>query len=286
MYRVGLILVACGVAFAQPVSIRVEAGKSMGPLRAVWSFFGHDEPNYTYMKNGKKLLGELAGASSVPVYVRVHSLLVTGDGEPALKWGSTNAYTEDTAGKPVYDWTLTDRIFDTYVERGMKPLVQIGFMPQALSSHPEPYKHHWKPGDNYNDIYTGWAYPPKDYGKWAELVYQWVRHCVAKYGRAEVDTWLWEVWNEPNIGYWKGTPEEFHKLYDYSAAGAAGGSHWRAGFDGTGERDGGGVSARIPGSRGEGDELCDGKAWCAAGFCELSCQGFAEVCGRRCGDGD
>jgi xylan 1,4-beta-xylosidase len=204
-------------AAAQSVSIQVDAGKRTGPLRPVWSFFGHDEPNYTYMKDGRKLLSEISAFSSVPVYVRVHSLLVTGDGKAALKWGSTNAYTEDASGKPVYDWTITDRIFDTYMERKMKPLVQIGFMPEALSSHPQPYGHHWKPGDNYNDIYTGWAYPPKDYGKWAELVYQWVQHCVQKYGKAEVESWLWEVWNEPNIGYWKGTPEEYHKLYDYSA---------------------------------------------------------------------
>jgi xylan 1,4-beta-xylosidase len=204
-------------AVAQPVFIRVDAGKPMGAIRPVWSFFGHDEPNYTYMKDGRKLLSEIAALSPVPVYMRVHSLLVTGDGEAALKWGSTNAYTEDAAGRPVYDWTITDRIFDTYMERHMKPLVQIGFMPEALSSHPEPYRHHWKPGDNYNDIYTGWAYPPKDYPRWAELVYQWVTHCVRKYGRAEVESWLWEVWNEPNIGYWKGTPEEYWKLYDYSA---------------------------------------------------------------------
>jgi hypothetical protein len=99
----------------------------------------------------------------------------------------------------------------------MKPLVQIGFMPEALSSQPEPYRHNWKPGDNYGNIYTGWAYPPKDYAKWAELVFQWARHCERRYGRAEVETWLWEVWNEPNGGYWKGTPEEYYKLYDYSA---------------------------------------------------------------------
>ena len=208
-------LIAIGAA-AQPVSIRVDASKSLGELRPIWSFFGYDEPNYTYMKDGRKLLSEIAALSPVPVYVRAHSLLVTGDGKAALKWGSTNAYTEDASGKPVYDWTIVDRIFDTYVERGMKPLVQIGFMPEALSTRPQPYRHFWKPGDNYNDIYTGWAYPPKDYAKWAELVYQWVRHCIEKYGRAEVETWLWEVWNEPNIGYWKGTPEEFHKLYDYS----------------------------------------------------------------------
>jgi xylan 1,4-beta-xylosidase len=217
MRLTALLLLAAVSGLAQnAATIRVDAAAPAGPLKPIWGFFGHDEPNYTYMKDGRKLLSELSALSSVPVYVRVHSLLVTGDGEAALKWGSTNAYTEDGNGKPVYDWTITDRIFDTYMERKMKPLVQIGFMPQALSSHPEPYGHHWKPGDNYNDIYTGWAYPPKDYNEWAELVYQWVRHCVQKYGKAEVDSWLWEVWNEPNIGYWKGTPEEYHKLYDYS----------------------------------------------------------------------
>ncbi len=215
MTAVLLLAAACGLA-QNAATIRVDAAAPAGPLKPIWGFFGHDEPNYTYMKDGRKLLSELSALSSLPVYVRVHSLLVTGDGVAALKWGSTNAYTEDANGKPVYDWTITDRIFDTYMERKMKPLVQIGFMPQALSSHPEPYGHHWKPGDNYNDIYTGWAYPPKDYNKWAELVYQWVRHCVQKYGKAEVESWLWEVWNEPNIGYWKGTPEEYHKLYDYS----------------------------------------------------------------------
>src|ERR1043165_7888321 len=104
-------------AAAQSVSIRVDASKKSGPLRPIWSFFGHDEPNYTYMKDGRKLLSELSALSSVPVYMRVHSLLVTGDGEPALKWGSTNAYTEDASGRPVYDWTIVDRIFDTYLER-------------------------------------------------------------------------------------------------------------------------------------------------------------------------
>jgi xylan 1,4-beta-xylosidase len=210
-------LCCSSVMNGQPAAIHVDAGKKLGALTPIWSYFGYDEPNYTYMKDGRKLLSELSALSSVPVYVRVHSLLVTGDGEAALKWGSTNAYTEDAAGKPRYDWTLVDRIFDTYVERKMKPLVQIGFMPEALSTKPQPYRHHWKPGDKYGDIFTGWAYPPKDYTKWAELVYQWVRHCVDKYGKAEVDSWLWEVWNEPDGGYWQGTPEEYQKLYDFAA---------------------------------------------------------------------
>lgn len=171
------------------------------------------------MKDGKKLLSEIAALSSVPVYVRTHSLLVSGDGEAALKWGSTNAYTEDANGNPIYNWKIVDSIFDTYVQRGMKPLAQIGFMPEALSTNPSPYRHYWKPGDPYTDIITGWAYPPKDYDKWRNLVYEWVKHSVERYGKEEVESWYWEVWNEPNGHYWKGTQEDFFKLYDYAADG-------------------------------------------------------------------
>ena len=199
------------------VNIHVDVQKTIGKMHPAWAWFGYDEPNYTYMKDGKKLLAEIAAMSPVPVYVRTHSLMVTGDGTPALKWGSTNMYTEDAQGNPIYNWKIVDSIFDTYVRLGMKPLAQIGFMPQALSTHPDPYRHYWKPGDPYTDIITGWAYPPKDYNKWAELVYQWVRHCAARYGEKEVASWYWELWNEPNGHYWKGTMEEFLKLYDYTA---------------------------------------------------------------------
>ena len=169
------------------------------------------------MKDGKKLLSELSALSPTPVFVRTHNLLTTGDGVAALKWGSTNAYTEDAAGKPRYDWTIVDRIIDTLLERKMKPLVEIGFMPEALSVKPQPYKHSWGIGQTYNTVFTGWAHPPRDYAKWSELVFQWVKHSVAKYGRAEVESWWWELWNEPDIGYWQSTPEEYFKLYDYTA---------------------------------------------------------------------
>jgi xylan 1,4-beta-xylosidase len=207
------------VAQVSPVTIEVDARATMGPMTPVWAFVGYDEPNYTYMKDGRKLLSELRDLSPVPVFVRTHNLLTTGDGTPALKWGSTNAYTEGADGAPRYDWTIVDRIFDTFVERKMKPLVEIGFMPQALSAKPDPYRHDWAPGLNYNRIYTGWAYPPTDYNKWRDLVSEWVRHSVQRYGRREVESWYWEVWNEPDIGYWQGTPEEFQKLYDYAADG-------------------------------------------------------------------
>ena len=168
------------------------------------------------MKDGRKLLAELGRLGGPQVYFRTHNLLTSGDGTPALKWGSTNAYTEDARGTPVYDWTIVDRIFDTYLERGLKPYVEVGFMPEALSTRPEPYQHEWRPGLPYSRIYTGWAYPPKDYAKWAELVFQWVKHSVERYGRAEVESWYWETWNEANIAYWQGTPDEFRKLHDYS----------------------------------------------------------------------
>ncbi|TKK68354.1 beta-xylosidase [Ilyomonas limi] len=200
-----------------PVAISVDFNTKQGAMKPIWAFFGYDEPNYTYMKDGKKLLTEISQLSKVPVNVRVHSLLVSGDGKAALKWGSTNAYTEDAQGRPVYSWTIIDSIFDTFIERGMKPIAQIGFMPEALSTKPEPYRHNWGPDQKYGNIFTGWAYPPKDYTKFANLVYEWVKHSVERYGKEEVETWFWEVWNEPNIGYWQGTTEEYIKLYDYCA---------------------------------------------------------------------
>ena len=198
------------------VTIRVDAAHDIGELRPVWRFFGADEPNYAYMKDGRKLLAELGALRPHEVYFRAHNLLTSGDGTPALKWGSTNAYTEDAAGRPIYDWTIVDRIFDTYLARGVRPYVELGFMPKALSTKPEPYQHEWRPGSG--ELYTGWAYPPTDYAKWGELVYQLTKHAIAKYGLAEVQGWYWETWNEPNIGYWKGTREEFFKLHDVTLA--------------------------------------------------------------------
>jgi xylan 1,4-beta-xylosidase len=198
------------------VDVHVDLSQRKGKLKPVWRFFGADEPNFAYMKDGQKLLGELGQLRPGTVYFRTHNLLTTGDGTPALKWGSTNVYTEDAQGKPVYDWTIVDRIFDTYLQRGLKPYVQIGFMPKALSLKPDPYQHHWTPTAKYDEIYTGWSYPPNDYKKWGELVYQWARHCVGRYGRREVESWYWETWNEANIGYWRGSPEEFRKLHDYA----------------------------------------------------------------------
>jgi xylan 1,4-beta-xylosidase len=201
-----------------PVTILIHADRPVGGLTPIWRFFGADEPNYAYLKNGRKLLSELGQFGGPQVYFRCHHLLTSGDGSYALKWGSTSAYKEGVDGQPVYDWTINDRIFDTYLACGIKPYVQIGFMPEALTTHPENYPHN-PPVNERVPVEGGQSYPPKDYVKWGELSYQWVKHCVEKYGRAEVEQWYWEVWNEPNIFYWHGSREDYFKLYDYAVEG-------------------------------------------------------------------
>jgi xylan 1,4-beta-xylosidase len=198
---------------AEPVVITVYASQTTRAYRPVWNYFGADEPNYVYAGNGEKLLHELAALSPVPVYFRTHNLLTTGTGEASLKRGSTNVYTELPGGTPVYDWAITDRIFDALNRNGVRPLVEVGFMPEALSTHPRPYRHDFPRGD----IFTGWSYPPRDYDKWQALITAWVHHLQERYGEGVKD-WLWEVWNEPDIPYWHGTPEEYNRLYDVTAA--------------------------------------------------------------------
>jgi xylan 1,4-beta-xylosidase len=197
----------------QPVSIQVHAAQTVGPYTPIWNFFGADEPNYIYAPNGKKLLGELAALSPVPVYFRPHNLFTTGNGGASLKWGSTNVYTEKPDGTPMYYFTITDRIFDAMIEAHVRPLVEIGFMPEALSTHPEPYRHTFPKGE----IFTGWTYPSKDEAKWSALVKEYATHLRERYG-SQTATWLWEVWNEPDIPYWHGTPADYDRLYDLTAA--------------------------------------------------------------------
>src|SRR3954467_7658634 len=93
-----------------PVTIRIDAARTVGPWRPMWRFFGADEPNYATIKNGRKLLHEIGNLAPGNVYFRTHNLLTSGDGTPAFKWGSTGAYSEDAQGRPSYDWTILDGI--------------------------------------------------------------------------------------------------------------------------------------------------------------------------------
>jgi len=199
----------------EKAEINVNAAMPGAELDYSWAFFGNDEANWSYTPYGKKLLQDLNALSPVPVNMRAHHLFTSGD--PAttrLKWSPTDIYSEDKQGNPVYNWENIDKLFDTYLESGIKPFVELGFMPKALSVKKEPYdfvflekhmKHH------------GFVYPPENYDKWASLVRTFIRHLRDRYGQNELESWLWEVWNEPDIFFWQGTTEEYLKLYDYAA---------------------------------------------------------------------
>jgi len=212
-----ILCVLTGRATAFPVTVKIDAAKPVGVLQPIWRFFGADEPNYATRPEGEKLLMELGHLRAGQIYFRAHNLLTSGDGTPDFKWGSTNIFTVQ-AGNPVYDFTIVDHIIDTYLARGIHPYLEIGFMPAAMSSAPSgtPYHRPWRAGIDYRGVPSGWSYPPRDYHQWAELIYQWTRHNVERYGPTEVERWYFEVWNEPNLDfYWLGTPQEFYRLHDY-----------------------------------------------------------------------
>ncbi|ORX90079.1 xylan 1,4-beta-xylosidase [Clohesyomyces aquaticus] len=170
--------------FAGPVSIKVDVSSVISNFTPFNTFFGFDEPNYAYLSYGEQLLGELGALGPTQTYFRTHNLLTTGNGTPNLKWGSTNAYTEDSNGSPIYNWTIIDRISETYLKNNVKPYLQVGFMPKALATSPEPYN----------------------------FTFQ----AVSATEKKKVDSWYWEIWNEPNIPYWNGTTEQFYMLHDYA----------------------------------------------------------------------
>jgi xylan 1,4-beta-xylosidase len=206
----GLLALASPAWAQTPVNISVDATVAGTPLQRVWSFHGYDEINYTTVPEGETLLRAIVAAHTAPVHIRSHFLLNTGDGAPAMKWGSTNVYTEDAGGNSVYSWTLTDEIMDTITGVGAFPFVEIGFLPQALSTHPIPYRN-----SSTLTLDGGCFYPPTDHTKWAGLVRAWATHANGRYPNVAA-SWLWELWNEPDIGYWHGTFADYAKLYDYT----------------------------------------------------------------------
>ncbi len=114
-------------------------------------------------------------------------------------------YEEDGVEKVEYNFTYVDMVFDDYQSMGLKPFVELGFMPEKLASGSQTV-FYWK----------GNTTPPLDYTKWANLVTATIQHWINRYGREEVVTWPFEVWNEPNLPiFWEGADmEEYFKLYE------------------------------------------------------------------------
>jgi len=130
-------------------------------------------------------------------YIRMHGLLTDDMG----------VYSEDKNGNPKYSFQYIDELYDFIIRLGMKPFVELGFMPSALAS-----------GDKTIFWWRGNVTPPKDYGKWGSLVQNLVQHFTERYGKEEVSTWYFEVWNEPNLdAFFTGTQSEYFKMYEYAA---------------------------------------------------------------------
>lgn len=216
-----LLLASTAAAANPPVAVVVQADRPTTELRPIWNYFGYDEALTTLTPEGQHLLRELNELSDTePIWIRVHHLHTSGDRTLALKWSSTNVYTEDAQGNPVYDWSTIDALFDAFTRPGLAPFVEVGFMPQALSAQPEPYTPTLtKRGLPGSDILSGGAYyPPRDHRKWQTFLETWIAHCVERYGREAVSSWLWELWNEPESPYFKGTVEDYCRLYDHFTA--------------------------------------------------------------------
>ncbi|MEZ2347478.1 beta-xylosidase [Terriglobus sp. RCC_193] len=204
---------------AHPVTIKVDLDQRIGAYKPIYAWFGYDEANFTTMRDGRTLMKELHDLSPVPITIRAHHMLTSGNGVPELKWSSTGVYSEDEHGKPMYNFTLLDGIFDAYRDAGVRPMVELGFMPKDLAAdvpgRPEPYQVHY-PASTVSGRSNN---PPKDYAKWGELCRMVTQHLVQRYGHDAVRRWYFEVWNEPDIDYWHGSPQDYFKLYDYAVAG-------------------------------------------------------------------
>jgi len=116
---------------------------------------------------------------------------------------------EDAKGQPIYNFSYIDQIYDGLLENGVRPFVELSFMPKKLAANSVLHPFWYKPSPA----------PPKDYNRWGDLIYQFTKHVTERYGVDEVSQWYFEIWNEPNIDFWAGEPKEstyFH-LYDVSA---------------------------------------------------------------------
>jgi xylan 1,4-beta-xylosidase len=194
------------------VSIQVNTTITTGSVEPVWNGIG-GSLGLVLTPQGARLLQRIDEASPYTFYRRCWGITESGIAVPfaaEADYGSTNVYQVDENGRPFYDFTLFDQIFDIILSGDFIPIMHIGSMPDSLSSSPLSTVQEREDIDKY---------PPKDYNSWYSLVYNIVKHCAERYGKEKVARWKWELWNEPDLkGYWLGTEEEYFKLYDYTAA--------------------------------------------------------------------
>lgn len=187
-------------AESKPESITIDAKASTTPFPHKWEeMFGSGRAILSLRENYRNDLRALKTIASVK-YIRFHNIF----------HDEVGVYDEDSAGKPIYNWTYVDQIYDGLLENGVRPFVELGFMPNKLAAQPSTIHSFW-----YKPNVT----PPKDWQKWADLNAAFAKHLIDRYGIDEVSKWYFEVWNEPDIEFWAGNPKEetYYRFYDCTA---------------------------------------------------------------------
>jgi len=208
-----------GAPHVRSAAVVVDASHELGAIPRIWSSIGYDEINWTYTPAGKTLLKTFGSLGGGGYLVRPHYVFCSGSGFGIPHWGNGNVYHEDADGNPYYDFTIADATYDAIVGSGNHVLVELAFTPRELVPEAADEMELPLSPTVYSTYEHGaWSYPPNDYAKWGGLIEAHVAHCLERYGADEVDHWLWELWNEPDIFYWKGTVPQFCELYEVTAA--------------------------------------------------------------------
>jgi xylan 1,4-beta-xylosidase len=198
-----LLVAAAGLLSSQQAldteEVAVYAQAPWRPFPHYWEqVFGSGRAILSLRDSYRRDLRTMKAATGIQ-YVRFH----------AIFHDEVGVYAEDAQGQPVYNWSYVDQIYDGLLENGVRPFVEMSFMPRALavSATPQSFWYHPLPS------------PPKDYARWEELVYNFAKHLVDRYGVDEVSQWYFEVWNEPNLDFWTGEPKQatYFELYDHAA---------------------------------------------------------------------
>ncbi|MFP5230555.1 MAG: GH39 family glycosyl hydrolase [Acidobacteriota bacterium] len=190
---------ASAAASATPETVVIDAKAPGKPFPHFWEeMFGSGRANLSMRQSYRDDLDRVKKVTDFQ-YVRFHAILDDENG----------VYSEDAQGNPVYNWSYVDQIYDGLLAHGIRPYVEISFMPKALAKTVQYHAFWYKPIPS----------PPADYAKWDALMTAFAKHLVDRYGIGEVSQWYFEVWNEPNIDFWIGRPAQstYFELYDHTA---------------------------------------------------------------------
>ncbi|MBE1160717.1 GH39 family glycosyl hydrolase [Dyella acidiphila] len=195
-----LAVSAAAGATTDTVDLQVDATAQGTPLPHFWEqMFGSGRASLALRDDYRKDLDAVHAATGFQ-YIRFHGIF---DRDVGVVY-------RDEHGKIAYNFSYVDQIYDGLLERGVKPYVELGFMPPELSSDPSKQHDFW---------YHPNVMPPRDYAEWDAMIRASAQHLIARYGLDEVSSWYFEVWNEPNLAFWGGSPVQptYFTLYEHTA---------------------------------------------------------------------